>query len=64
MALVPFLPTSFFYVGHLNDGGGFLNPGLWDGWIPAYLGFLLLLALIESWRLASGTWSTAKCSPS
>jgi hypothetical protein len=59
MALVPFLPTSFFYVGHLNDGGGFLNPDLWDGWIPAYLGFLLVFALIEIWRLASGRWSTA-----
>jgi hypothetical protein len=59
MALVPFLPTSFFYVGHLNDGGGFLNPSLWDGWIPAYLGFLLVFALIETWRLASGRWSTA-----
>jgi hypothetical protein len=59
MALVPFLPTSFFYVGHLNDGGGFLNPALWDGWIPAYLGFLAVFALIETWRLASGRWSTA-----
>ena len=59
MALAPFLPTSFFYVGHLNDGGGFLNPALWSGWIPAYLGFLLVFALIETWRLTSGTWSTA-----
>ncbi|MFT4470397.1 HAAS signaling domain-containing protein [Arthrobacter sulfonylureivorans] len=59
MALVPFLPTSFFYVGHLNGGGGFLNPALWDGWIPAYLGFLAAFALIEIWRLASGRWSTA-----
>ncbi|UNK45477.1 HAAS signaling domain-containing protein [Arthrobacter sulfonylureivorans] len=59
MALLPFLPTSFFYVGHLNDDGGFLNPALWDGWIPAYLGFLMVFALIEAWRLTSGRWSTA-----
>jgi hypothetical protein len=36
-----------------------LNLSLWDGWIPAYLGFLLVFALIETWRLASGHWSTA-----
>lgn len=56
-ALVPFLPTTFVYVGHLNDGGAFVDPGLWSGWIPAYLILLVILGIIEVWRMAAGTWS-------
>ena len=56
-ALIPFLPTTLFYVGHLNDGGTFVNPELWSGWIPAYLILLVILGAIEVWRMVSGNWS-------
>lgn len=57
MALLPVVPSSFFYVGHLNDGGSLVDPGLWRGWLPAYFLVLAVLVLLEVWKLAAGRWS-------
>lgn len=51
LALVPFIPTSLFYVGHLNDGEPFINPELGTGWLLGYWGFLVLMAIIEAVKL-------------
>ncbi|MCU1515538.1 MAG: putative rane protein, partial [Pseudarthrobacter sp.] len=56
MALMPVVPSTFFYVGHLNDAGSFVNPELWDGWIPAYFAFLAALMVVEAWKLSAGRW--------
>lgn len=51
LALIPVIPTSFVYAGQLNDGGSFLNPDLWNIWLPVYYGFLVVFAAAEVWRL-------------
>lgn len=43
LALVPLIPTTFVYVGHLNGGETFVNPQLGVVWL---LGYWLLLALM------------------
>lgn len=48
LALVPFIPTSLFYVGHLNSGEPFINPDLGTGWLLGYWGFLVLMAIVEA----------------
>lgn len=57
MALVPVIPTSFLYVGHLNDGGPFINQALWALWLPAYYVLLGLAAAVETWALVAGRWT-------
>ena len=47
LATVPFIPTSLFYVGHLNEGETFINPDLGVGWLVGYWAFLALMAAIE-----------------
>lgn len=54
VALLPLVPTTFLYVGHLNDGGTFINPALWDFWMPAYYVLILLAAAQAVWTLVSG----------
>lgn len=44
LALIPVIPTSFVYAGQLNDGGSFVNPDLWNVWLPVYYGFLVVFA--------------------
>jgi hypothetical protein len=56
-AALPVIPSSFFYVGHLNDSGSFVNPELWSGWIPAYLAFVGAFVLVEGWKLIAGRWT-------
>ena len=51
LALIPIIPTSFVYAGHLNDGGSFLNPGLWNVWLPVYYGFLVVFTAAEVWKV-------------
>src|SRR5699024_6568366 len=54
LASVPLLPTSVFYVGHLNDGEPFVNPELGAVW---FIGYWALLAAITAgvvWRLRRG----------
>ncbi|WP_029090435.1 HAAS signaling domain-containing protein [Brevibacterium album] len=50
LAAVPVIPTSFLYVGHLNGGEPFVNPGLAAGWFLGYWGLLALLAATEVWK--------------
>jgi hypothetical protein len=57
LALVPLVPTSFLYVGHLNDGGPFVNQALWDFWLPAYYVFLVLTAGLCLWTVVRGRTS-------
>ncbi|WGP05138.1 hypothetical protein QFE97_13615 [Bacillus subtilis] len=47
LATLPFIPTSLFYVGHLNDGEPFINPDLGVGWLVGYWAFLALMAAVE-----------------
>lgn len=58
-ALIPIIPTSFVYAGHLNDGGSFLNPGLWNVWLPIYYGFLVVFAAAEVWKVHAPRLTTA-----
>ncbi|MFC7401598.1 hypothetical protein [Citricoccus sp. GCM10030269] len=60
MALLPVIPTSFLYVGHLNDGGSFLNPALWAFWLPAYYVLLALVAALAVWTIVRGAVSRAQ----
>ncbi|RBP68058.1 hypothetical protein DFO66_101285 [Brevibacterium sanguinis] len=55
LAIVPFLPTTLFYAGHLNDGGSFVNPGLGSGWIVSYWTLLGLMAAVEAIRALRGS---------
>ncbi|GAA1851465.1 hypothetical protein [Brevibacterium marinum] len=51
LALIPLIPTSLVYVGHLNNGETFINPDLGTGWLLGYWGFLALMAVIEVIKL-------------
>lgn len=51
LALIPFVPTTLFYVGHLNSGEPFINPELGTGWLLGYWGFLALMAIVEVVKL-------------
>lgn len=50
-ALLPWVPTTFLYVGHLNGGGSFVNQALWDFWLPAFYLLLLLAAARAVWAI-------------
>ncbi|GAA1126893.1 HAAS signaling domain-containing protein [Citricoccus alkalitolerans] len=54
LALVPLIPTSFLYVGHLNAGGPFVNQDLWNFWLPAYYVLLAVEAMLGIWTIARG----------
>ncbi|GAA4283728.1 permease prefix domain 1-containing protein [Brevibacterium daeguense] len=53
-ASVPLLPTTLFYVGHLNDGSTFVNPDLWPGWILGFWALIAVLIAVEVWKLIVG----------
>lgn len=59
LALLPFVPTSLFYVGHLNNGEPFINPDLGAGWMLGYWLFLILMAAVEVVKLTRGRASPA-----
>ncbi|MBM7231371.1 HAAS signaling domain-containing protein [Dietzia cinnamea] len=52
LAGVPFIPSTFLYIGHLNGGEPLINPGIPTGWVVSYLVLIGALALIQVWRLA------------
>ena len=54
VALVPLVPTTFLYVGHLNGGGSFVSQALWDFWLPAYYVLILLGVAQSVWTLVRG----------
>ena len=57
LALIPLIPTSLVYVGHLNNGETFINPDLGSGWLLGYWGFLALMAVIEVIKLVRSSTS-------
>ena len=59
LALIPLIPTSLVYVGHLNNGETFINPDLGSGWLLGYWGFLALMAVIEVIKLVRSSTSAA-----
>ena len=59
LAVIPLLPTSLFYVGHLNNGETFINPGLGIGWLLGYWAFLALMAALEVIKLVRSSTSSA-----
>jgi hypothetical protein len=59
MAVVPFLPASFFYVPDVPAGEGLLAEDLWSSWVPAYFVVLALVAAVELARLVRGTATSA-----
>ncbi|WP_413542448.1 HAAS signaling domain-containing protein [Citricoccus nitrophenolicus] len=54
LAVLPLVPTSFLYVGHLNDGGPFVNQALWGFWLPAYYVLLVMAAAVDLWTAVQG----------
>lgn len=54
LAILPLVPTSFLYVGHLNDGGPFVNQDLWSFWLPAYYTLLVMVAALNVWTIMRG----------
>lgn len=54
VALLPLVPTTFLYVGHLNGGGSFVNQALWDFWLPVYYVLILLGVAQSVWTIARG----------
>ncbi|WP_314037486.1 HAAS signaling domain-containing protein [Dietzia sp. CH92] len=52
LAGVPFIPSTFLYIGHLNGGEPLINPDIHTGWVAGYLALIGALALIQVWRLA------------
>ncbi|MDN5594171.1 MAG: hypothetical protein L0G56_09280 [Brevibacterium sp.] len=59
LALIPLIPTSLVYVGHLNNGETFINPDLGSGWLLGYWAFLTLMAVIEVIKLVRSSTSAA-----
>src|SRR5699024_9670508 len=51
LAAVPFVPSTFLYIGHLNGGEPLVNPDIPTGWLAGYLLLLGALALVQVWRL-------------
>lgn len=59
LALIPIIPTSLFYVGHLNHGEPFINPELGTGWLLGYWALLALMAIVEVVKLVRVSASPA-----
>lgn len=58
LALIPLIPTTLVYVGHLNNGETFVNPDLGTGWLLGYWAFLALMAVIEVIKLVRASAGT------
>lgn len=52
LAAVPFVPSTFLYIGHLNGGEPLVDPGIPGIWLAGYLSLIGLLACVHAWRLA------------
>ena len=51
LAGLPFVPSTFLYIGHLNGGAPLINPAIPTAWIAGYLLLLAALALVQVWLL-------------
>ena len=49
---MPFVPSTFLYIGHLNGGGPLVDPAIPTAWRAGYLALIGALALVQVWRLA------------
>jgi hypothetical protein len=58
LALLPIVPSSFFYAGHLNEARPFVNQALWDFWLPAFYVLLALGVTTRIWLLVRRRWTT------
>lgn len=52
LAALPFVPSTFLYIGHLNGGEALIDPGIPTIWLAGYLVLIGLLACLQLWRLA------------
>ena len=52
LAAVPFVPSTFLYIGHLNGGETVVNPDIPTVWLAGYLALIGVLALVQIRRLA------------
>ncbi|MDX2357759.1 HAAS signaling domain-containing protein [Dietzia sp. PP-33] len=52
LAAVPFVPSTFLYIGHLNGGEPLVDPAIPTAWIAGYLALIGTLALVQVWHLA------------
>lgn len=52
LAAIPFVPSTFLYIGHLNDGEPLVNPDIPTAWLAGYLLLIGVLAALQLWRLA------------
>ncbi|MET3860948.1 hypothetical protein ABIE38_001873 [Dietzia sp. 2505] len=52
LAAVPFVPSTFLYIGHLNGGEPVVNPDIPTVWLAGYLALIGVLALVQIRRLA------------
>ena len=59
LAALPLVPTTFLYVGHLNDGEPFVNPDLGVGWFVGYWALLAGLAAIAAVHVATNRTTAA-----
>lgn len=59
VALLPIVPTTFFYVDGGVEGRTFVNPALWNGWLQAFYALLVLTAAMQVWKLVTGRWTRA-----
>ena len=51
LAVVPFVPSTFLYIGHLNGGEPLVDPDIPTGWLAGHLLLIGALALVQAWRL-------------
>lgn len=51
LAAVPFVPSTFLYIGYLNGGEPLVNPDLPSVWLAGYLLLIAVLALVQAWRI-------------
>lgn len=58
LALVPIIPTTVLYVGHLNGGETFINPDLGAFWLIGYWVLLAVMAAGTVWKIRRARLST------
>ena len=60
LALIPLIPTTALYVGHLNDGETFINPELGLPWLIGYWVLLVAMAAAAIWRISRPRLTTVR----
>lgn len=60
LVAVPFVPSTFLYIGHLNGGEPLVNPAIPTGWLTGYVLLIGALALVQVWRLVRPGRSPAR----